>query len=125
MKRPHWRRSTWALIIWTVLILVWVIAGGGSAADQCADSTGDAFLSADDAQTACNVGAGIGIVIVLFIGFVGFVFLSLIWFMTRTRKRPCPVCGADVKKGETSCRSCGHDFAAAAAVQPRAPSALG
>jgi hypothetical protein len=67
-------------------------------------------LSAQEVQNACDTGAGIGIALILLIGFFGFVFLSLIWFMTRTRFRECPVCGGAVKRGVTQCRRCGHDF---------------
>ena len=89
----HWRKMTWALWIWSGLILVWAIGGGASAANECAGQTGDMFLSADEARSACEAGAGIGVAIILFIGFVGFVFLSLIWFMTRP-KETAPVVAA-------------------------------
>jgi Na+/proline symporter len=101
----RWRKMTWAIIVWCALILVWAIAGGGSAANDCAKQADK--LSHD----ACQTGAGIGIALVLLIGFFGFVFLSLIWFMTRPRTRPCPRCGEDVKKGVMRCGSCGFDFA--------------
>jgi amino acid transporter len=96
---------TWVLIIWSLLILVWAIGGGAS--NECAKET--THLN----QSACEAGTGIGVAIVLLIGFFGFMFFSLIWFMTRPRGRDCPVCGEKVKKGRTSCPGCGHDFAAA------------
>ena len=120
MKR--WRKSTWALLIWCALILVWAIGGGAAAADECANEPGSTFLSARDAQEACEAGAGIGVAIILFIGFIGFCFFSLIWLMTRSSKRDCPTCGHGVKKGLTSCASCGHDFARVA-VAPVVPAA--
>ena len=81
-----WRKMTWVLWAWSALILVWAVGGGGSVAAECANERGDAFISAQTAQDACAAGAGIGIAIILFIGFIGFVFLSLIWFMTRPRE---------------------------------------
>jgi rubredoxin len=54
------------------------------------------------------------VALILLIGFFGFVFFSLIWFMTRPRGRDCPVCGSLVKRGQTACKSCGHDFRTAA-----------
>ncbi|MDQ6807514.1 MAG: zinc ribbon domain-containing protein [Actinomycetota bacterium] len=114
MRRPHWRKMTWVLVIWSALILVWAIAGGSSAANDCANQTGSQFLSAHDAQQACNAGAGIGVAAILGIGFFGFVFLALIWLMTRSRGRDCPACGESAKRGTTICKNCGHDFAAAA-----------
>ena len=106
MPRPHWRKMTWVLIIWTALILVWMIAG--AAGNDCASETSEA------AESGCEAGTGIGVALIGVLGFMGFVFLSLIWFMTRPRGRECPACGEKVKKGRTECPNCGHDFAAAA-----------
>jgi len=100
MHRPHWRKMTWMLIVWCVLILAWAI--GGAAGNNCAQQT---------YQSACQAGTGIGVTIILGLGFFGFVFLSLIWFMTRPRLRDCPACGNSVKRGVTVCPGCGHDFA--------------
>lgn len=83
---PKWRKATWALVIWCTLILVWAIAGGGSAANECANEAGTEYLSAESAQSACEVGAGIGIILILIIGFFGFIVLSLIWLMSRPRR---------------------------------------
>lgn len=62
--------------VWCALILVWAIAGGGGAANDC---EGERY------QDACEAGAGLGILLILFIGFIGFVFLSIIWFMTKPK----------------------------------------
>jgi len=70
MKRPHWRKMTWALILWTLFILVWAIAGGAS--NHCGSE------STQLNQEACEAGTGIGVALILFIGFIGFVALSLI-----------------------------------------------
>jgi len=93
---------TWVLLGWSGLILVWAI--GGAASNDCADEVDE--LS----QSACEAGTGIGVALILFVGFFGFVFLSLIWFMTRPKTRPCPRCGEDVKKGVMTCTKCGFDF---------------
>lgn len=98
----RWRKMTWVLLAWCVLILVWVIAGASSASKHCTPGY----------EEACNAGTAIGVGLILLIGFFGFVFLSLIWFMTRPRTRPCPRCGEDVKKGVMRCGACGFDFAA-------------
>jgi len=102
MRLPRWRKATWAIVIWCVLILIWAISGGASS--DCASETTDLN------QSACEAGTGLGIVIILLIGFFGFVFLALIWFMTRPRTRPCPRCGEDVKKGVMTCKACSYDF---------------
>lgn len=115
---PRWRKMTWVLIIWSALILIWAIAGGSSASSDCqADATTQL------ARDACDAGTGLGVALVLLIGFIGFVFFALIWFMTRPKGRDCPVCGELVKKGSTKCKNCGHDFAAAARGAQTEPAA--
>lgn len=104
-----WRKMTWVLFAWCALIIVWIATGAGAA--DCGAETDQTL------QAACNAGAGIGVLFVALIGFVGFVFLSLIWFMTRTRNRPCPRCGEDVKKGVMRCKACGYDFHAVGQAQ--------
>jgi hypothetical protein len=103
---------TWVLIVWCVAILVWAVSGA-STASQCTGTYAN----------ACQAGTGIGVAIILLIGFVGFVFFSLIWFMTRPKGRHCPACGEVAKRGVTACKSCGFDFAAAARTgqAPAAP----
>ncbi len=114
MRFPHWRKATWALIVWGVLILLWIIS-----AFTGADCGNDAKYSD---QTACEAGGAIAVVLILGVGFLGFVFFALIWLMSRPKRRVCPQCGADVAKGLTACHSCGHSFAqpqpVAAAVLP-------
>lgn len=75
-KFLKWRKMTWVLWIWSIIILYWAIVGGISASNSCTHQT---------YQTACQDGTGLGVLAVLFIGFVGFVFFALIWFMTRPR----------------------------------------
>lgn len=113
--RRHWRKMTWVIVGWCVLILVWAIAGGASSANDCSHQAGSAYLSAQATRNACDAGAGIGVAVILLIGFFGFVFFSLIWFMTRPRGRDCPVCGNLVRRGQVTCGACGHDFRAARA----------
>jgi hypothetical protein len=105
-----WRKMTWALWVWSALIVVWMVGGGGSAASNCATQAGDEFLSAQQAQEACQAGVGLGVAAIALFGFVGFVFLSIIWFMTRPKRRACPRCGDNVKSGVTVCSSCEFDF---------------
>ena len=93
-----WRKMTWALWVWCVLILVWAI--GGAASNDCGSEVDQ--LS----QDACAAGTGIGVALILFVGFFGFVFLAFIWLMTRPKKRTCQRCGEDVRKGLLECPSC-------------------
>lgn len=124
MPRPRWRKMTWVLIVWCALIVIWAIAGGSSSdhqdVAQCVQQAAG-FLSNQSCQNAADAGKGIGVALILLIGFVGFVFFSLIWFMSRPKTRDCPACGSSIKRGVTVCARCGHDFAAAARVATAVP----
>lgn len=96
----RWRKMTWVVWAWCALILFFAIAGG--AGNECGEETTQL------GQDACTAGTGLGVAVILFIGFIGFVFLALIWFMTRPKTRTCPRCGEDVRKGQVECPSCGH-----------------
>lgn len=109
--RPHWRKMTWVLILWCGAIIAWAISAGASTSHSC-DHPG--VLTHAQCQNATDAGAGLGIAVILFIGFIGFVFFGLIWLMSRPRTRVCPACGEDVKKGRTACPKCSYDFAASA-----------
>ena len=115
MRRPHWRKMTWAIVIFSGLMLLWLIVGITSAdnSSHCAHET-SRFFSKSDCTAARDVGTGIGAAIISTLWFVGFLVLSLIWFMTRPRGRDCPVCGEKVKRGRTTCSGCNYDFAAMA-----------
>lgn len=81
---PRWRKATWALVIWSVLMGIWVVTaiGAVSSLENCAGQTGDA-LAACEAGTA--IGGGLGVTFILFIAFLGFVVLGLIWLMSRPK----------------------------------------
>lgn len=94
MNPFRWRLPTWLILIFTVLMVAWARSA----------------LSNTDAATTA-----IGATFVFGIWFVGFIILSIIWFMTRPDRRYCPVCGREVKRGRKICKKCGHDFALASA----------
>lgn len=104
-----WRKMTWAILVWTALMAVWAIAGAAS--NNCGSQKGDQYLSAHDAQAACAAGTGIGVALIFFLWFIGFIILAIVWFMSRPKGRACPRCGENVKRGVMQCRSCGFDFA--------------
>lgn len=106
---------TWVVIVWCVVMAFWII-GGITSADPASNCAGEAYR--DACETGSSAGTGLGIVVLWFVWFFGFIALSLIWFMTRPKGRTCPACGEKVKKGLTTCPGCGHDFAAAATSQP-------
>lgn len=78
----RWRKMTWVLLVWVALIIAWVVAGANSGND-CADEP--AHLR-EACEFGTEVGTGIGLAIVVVIGFMGFIMLSLIWFMTRPKQ---------------------------------------
>ena len=108
MNPLRWRKMTWVLLIWVAIIIAWVAAGVNQA--DCENEL------TDSSQLGCEAGTGIGVGLVILFGFLGFFVLAFIWFVTRP-KRHCPACGRDVKKGQTACRKCGFDLAAAARGQ--------
>jgi hypothetical protein len=103
---------TWTILLFTALMAAWAI-GGAATADNAAKCANDTVLGAETCTNARNAGTGIAVVLIFLLWFLGFIILSLIWFMTRPKGRVCPVCGESAKRGRTTCKSCGHDFAAA------------
>lgn len=79
---PRWRKATWALVIFSALMLIWIVAGVAANSDNCSGLTG-AELTGCQAGTA--IGGGIGVTIILTIWFIGFIVLGLIWLMSRPK----------------------------------------
>lgn len=79
---PRWRKATWALVIWTVLIVLWIFAGTSAVGENCTGESGSA-LEACRAGTA--IGAGLGVTFIIIIWFLGFIVLGLIWLMSRPK----------------------------------------
>jgi len=104
MNPLRWRKMTWVLNVWNVIFLIWIIGGISSRPSQSCPPGDSLCVNASD------TGTGIGVALIIFLWFLGFVVLSLIWVMTRRRGRLCPHCGEDVKKGRTTCAKCGYDF---------------
>lgn len=77
-----WRKMTWAILIWTVLFAFWGISGAGALSNNCVGQTGDALATC---QAGTAIGGGIGLSIIFFLWFVGFIVLALIWFMSRPK----------------------------------------
>jgi hypothetical protein len=117
MNPLRWRKMTWTLWVWTTIMFIWMIGGAATAnnAKHCATDSAvvSGILTQHQCTEASNAGTGIGVGLVFFLWFLGFVVLGLVWFMTRRKGRVCPVCGDDVKRGFTACKACGHDFKAA------------
>lgn len=108
---------TWVIVIFTVIMGAWIFGGLQASSTPCppTSSNCEAYL------TGQRVGQGAAITIMLGIWFIGFIILSIIWFMTRPTRRICPACGHEARKGQTICKKCGYNFAIAAhapAVSP-------
>jgi hypothetical protein len=71
------------------------------------------FFSSYDVN-ADDTSNGIGIVVLIFFLALLNTFLYVLYRVTATKKRECPACGQNVKKGLTICPSCNFDFAKAA-----------
>lgn len=107
--RPHWRKMTWAVLIFNAIMLIWLITSlTASTKGSCNGLTVSECAGVSDvAHTAVA-----GIQIVLWV--LGDLILGVLWLVTKGRS--CPVCGRSVRRGMTVCKSCGHDFAAPAPV---------
>ncbi len=106
--RPHWRKMTWVVLIWNILMVIWIVTGIATAPNgsNCAD------LTQQSCQAATDVGTGIGVILIVIIWALVDIILGIVWLVTKPRgQRDCPVCGNVVKRGITKCKSCGHDFA--------------
>ena len=66
----HWRKPSWAIAIWTVLIGVWLYGG---------------LTTAPIDNEAKAAGAGIAVFIIVFIYVLVLIPLAFLWFGTRPR----------------------------------------
>jgi hypothetical protein len=102
-----WRRWSWLLVGWTLGAVALALLATLSFGDACGTMEGMGL-------TVCRAGAGIGVLIVLFIVFwawlIGFLLLAIAWFARRPTRRLCPPYGHPVEEGRTTCRVCGYDF---------------
>jgi hypothetical protein len=107
----RWRKMTWAILLFTGLMGAWAIAALASTGDNC-----DQFARGTSSRSGCDagttIGTGLGVGALFCIWFLGFMILSIVWFMSRPNRRLCPVCGNEARRGQTVCKKCGFDFSA-------------
>jgi hypothetical protein len=104
---PDWRVFTYVILIVNLIFFIWAISAGASGAGHASDC---GTLSQQTCDDAAHAGAGIAVGIIIFIWAAVDVILGIVWLITRPTKRHCPVCGTNVRKGQTECVSCGYDF---------------
>lgn len=80
---PRWRKATWAIFLFSALMLIWVISGVGAVSDNCAGLTGQEL---ETCQAGTAIGGGIAVTFLIIIWFIGFVVLGLIWLMSRPKE---------------------------------------
>lgn len=108
---PGWRKGTYIILIFNLIMLVWVVAGVASTTHNPNCGQTNKFFTQQDCQSATDAGATIGAGIIITFWAIGDVILGVLWLVTNRKKtRDCPACGSDVKKGLFACRSCGFDF---------------
>jgi hypothetical protein len=71
------------------------------------------FFSSYDVN-ADDTSNGIGIMVLIFFLALLNTFLYVLYRVTATKKRECPACGKNVKKGLTVCPTCNFNFSKAA-----------
>jgi len=109
MNPLRWRKMTWVIVLFTVVMAVWIGAGVTSST-ACPPGT----TNCEAYQVGANIGQGLAVTALLGVWLIGFLVLSIVWFMTKPARRMCPACGHEAKKGQTVCKKCGHDFSRAA-----------
>ena len=80
---PKWRKATWALAIWNVLMILWLATAiGGVGPLSCADESGAALAVC---EAGVNIGRNLGLSFVLIVWLIGFVAFGLVWMSSRPR----------------------------------------
>lgn len=82
------RKMTYVLIGWCLLILAWATLGATNSIDHTAERCEHArYIGQETCESASHTGTALGMGFVLLIGFMGFVVLSLVWFMTKPSEK--------------------------------------
>lgn len=83
---PNWRKATWALAIWNVLMILWLATAiGGIGPLSCAGETGAALAVC---EAGVNIGLSLGLSFVLIVWLIGFIAFGLVWLMSRPMDLP-------------------------------------
>jgi hypothetical protein len=80
----QWRKATWALVIWTVLMVLW-LASAVRGEFSCDRETGTARAVCD---AGASIGMNLGPSLVGVVWFIGFITIGLIWLASRPKDIP-------------------------------------
>jgi hypothetical protein len=83
LLRRGWRKITWVLIGWSTLIVVGSLITAGDASNKVASECQGTLGTSGICQEAASTTGAAQFEHLMKIGFVGFVVISLVWFMTR------------------------------------------
>ncbi len=78
----HWRKSTWALVAWTVLCLLWMLYSARATASSWAATGCDV--------SECGAYVGIAVGIVLFVWLLVALPLGIYWYTRRNASNAAP-----------------------------------
>ena len=83
---PKWRKSTWALVMWNILMSLWLATAiGGVGPFSCAGESGAALAVC---EAGVNIGLSLGLSFVLIVWLIGFIAFGLVWLMSRPKYLP-------------------------------------
>lgn len=77
------RIATWAILVWTVLMAVGIVAAALNIGRDCVGLAGSELSAC---QADAWIRGGIGLTLLLLLWFVGFVPLAIVWFVSRPRE---------------------------------------
>ena len=119
---PGWRKSTYIILIFNLIMLAWIIGAASSGSVGSGDATNCGSRSQSDCNTAQGIGTAIAMMLLIPLWAMGNILWGVIWLVNNGKKgRVCPVCGNTVKKGLVARKSCGHDVRTAVVSPGPAP----
>jgi hypothetical protein len=86
LLRRGWRKITWVLIGWSALIVVGSLITAGDASNKVASECQSTLGASGTCQELASSSGAAQFEHLMKIGVVGFVVISLVWFMTRPQQ---------------------------------------